>query len=74
MSIVGKIVETALKEALFYDPKHPYTEAQLSAMPIPDPKKNKRGQITTRSLVIYVISKKVRPLRPCRFVGSGCRP
>ncbi len=40
---LGKIVETAPKEALFSDPKHPYTEALLSAIPIPDPAKRKRG-------------------------------
>ena len=35
---VGKIVETAPSEQLFYAPKHPYTEALLSAIPAPDPR------------------------------------
>ena len=35
---VGRIVETAPTEALFEAPKHPYTEALLSAVPIPDPR------------------------------------
>lgn len=35
---VGKMVETGPTEALFSSPKHPYTEALLSAIPIPDPR------------------------------------
>ena len=34
---VGKIVEQAETEELFLNPKHPYTEALLSAIPQPDP-------------------------------------
>ena len=36
---VGKIVELAETEELFINPKHPYTEALLSAIPNPDPDK-----------------------------------
>ena len=34
---VGKIVEQAETEELFLNPRHPYTEALLSAIPKPDP-------------------------------------
>ena len=35
---VGKLVETGSTRDLFYRPKHPYTEALLSALPQPDPR------------------------------------
>ena len=34
---LGRIVELAEVDALFADPKHPYTEALFSAIPVPDP-------------------------------------
>ena len=43
---LGKIVEMGGKEAIFSNPKHPYTEALLSAIPIPDPRvKRKRVKL-----------------------------
>lgn len=35
---VGQVVETATTEDLFKNPKHPYTEALISAVPKPDPR------------------------------------
>ncbi|OIK04212.1 ABC transporter ATP-binding protein [Streptomyces monashensis] len=34
---LGHIVETGETEAIFADPRHPYTRALLSAVPVPDP-------------------------------------
>jgi peptide/nickel transport system ATP-binding protein len=41
---VGKLVELAETEELYVNPKHPYTEALLSAVPKPDPRLSSRGQ------------------------------
>ena len=35
---VGKMAETGPTEEIFEDPKHPYSAALLSAVPIPDPR------------------------------------
>ena len=39
---VGKLVEMADTKALFHNPRHPYTEALLSAVPKPDPRFKKQ--------------------------------
>ncbi len=39
---VGKIIELADTEELYLNPKHPYTEALLSAVPKPDPRLEER--------------------------------
>lgn len=39
---LGKIVELSDRDELYASPKHPYTKALLSAIPIPDPKIEKR--------------------------------
>ncbi|MET7363747.1 ABC transporter ATP-binding protein [Streptomyces sp. NPDC005562] len=38
---LGHIVETGDTETLFSDPKHPYTKALLSAIPVPDPERER---------------------------------
>ncbi len=44
----GRIVELAEAEELFLHPLHPYTKALLSAVPIPDPEREKK-----KELIIY---------------------
>ncbi|MFW6007589.1 MAG: ABC transporter ATP-binding protein [Halanaerobiales bacterium] len=39
---LGKIVEVSSADAIYQNPKHPYSEALLSAIPIPDPRADKK--------------------------------
>lgn len=41
---LGKMMEIAPKEELYNNPKHPYTQALLEAIPIPDPDRKKEGR------------------------------
>ncbi|MFD1686161.1 ABC transporter ATP-binding protein [Halobellus litoreus] len=43
---LGNVIEKASTEALFGDPKHPYTQALISAVPVPDPHHTAENDIT----------------------------
>ena len=43
----GKLVEEAPAEELFSAPQHPYTKALLSAMPLPDPIRERARKLVT---------------------------
>ena len=71
---LGRLVEYADKTTLFTRPLHPYTEALLAAVPVPDP--------ATRREKIVVQGDVPSPLRPppgchfhtrCRYAEARCR-
>jgi len=58
---LGRIIESAPVSELLEDPKHPYTQALIQAIPVPDPHANR-----TRSELEY------KPQTPTDM-GEGCR-
>jgi len=70
---LGKIVEAAETREIFSNPMHPYTQALLSAVPVPDPK--------TKRMRVHLEGEVPSPINPpkgctfhtrCRFAFERC--
>ena len=66
---LGRIVELADGDDLYQDPKHPYTRALLTAVPIPDPKRARQRNIDALQVEI---PSPINPPSGCTF-RTRCR-
>ena len=71
---VGKIVELAKSEEVFNHPQHPYTEALLSSVPMPDPTRKSKRMILQGEIANPANPPSGCYFHPrCRYATERCR-
>ena len=71
---LGRIVETAATDELFSNPRHPYTRALLSAIPLPRPRARRQGQILEGDVPSPLAPPPGCHLNPrCSYAVERCR-
>ncbi|MBU0937008.1 MAG: ATP-binding cassette domain-containing protein [Spirochaetes bacterium] len=66
---LGKLMEVCASNELYDNPLHPYTQALLSSIPVPDPRLNK---VSKRIILQGDVKSPINPPPGCRF-NSRCR-
>jgi len=59
---LGRLVELAPKRDLFRNPQHPYTEALLDSVPVPDPRRRRKRKILRGD-----VPSPINPPKGCHF-------
>ena len=71
---VGRIVEVASTATIFHRPKHPYTEALLSAVPTPDPRRRAKRIVLEGEVADPANAPPGCAFHPrCRYAIERCR-
>jgi peptide/nickel transport system ATP-binding protein len=71
---LGRLVELARADELFFAPLHPYTEALMSAIPLADPAKKMKPLVLPGEIPDIAKSITGCPFQPrCRFAEEICR-